>query len=118
MILVITICKWRTFICSSEPLEHDVRRGRAVAQRRRDPDERVVLVADERDVDGAAIQDINGAVGTSPIDPVELLVLEVFQARHERDPEQGAKAKELLGEAVYWFGVNETALVAGYAGEG
>jgi hypothetical protein len=61
---------------------------------------RIVLLADEGGIDGAAVQAVNDAVGAAPLDPIELLVLQVLQARHEREPEQVAQARGLLGEAV------------------
>jgi hypothetical protein len=66
-----------------EPFEHHIRRGRSMVQRGGDPHQLVPLLGDQRQVHRGTKDGIESPIGGHPTHVVELLILQIFNARHE-----------------------------------
>ena len=83
-----------------EALHDDMRRREPVLERRRDADELIPLLDDDGDVDHVAQQRVEWPVIGAAVDPIERLIGEVLEARHEVDSEQDAQAPQGFGESA------------------
>jgi hypothetical protein len=82
-----------------ETIEHHVGGRRSIAQRRRNPHERVPLLEHDGGVYGTQKR-IEWTMGSCSIEPIQLHIGEVAEPRHKREAEQVAEPEELLGHAV------------------
>src|SRR5262249_54758089 len=80
-----------------EPFEHHIGRGGPMAQRGGNAHQLAPLLGHQRHIHRGAKDGIEWSVGGHPTDFVELLILQVFDARHELKAQQITEPKELLG---------------------